>query len=148
MLAGAGLGDDAFLTHADGQEGLTDHVVDLVGPGMEHVLAFEVDAGAADVLGQRLGIIKTGRAAGVIPEHVGEGLLVGWVATGLVVGLGQVQERGHQRLGDVHSAELTEAAAGVRYAEARFGGRDEAGGRHGDACIKREPKERASDKGF
>ena len=148
VLAGAGLGDDALLAHADGEQRLADDVVDLVGAGVEHVLAFEVDAGAADMLGQRLGVVKSRGASGVIPEHVSILLLEDGIATGLVIGLGQVQERGHQRLRDIHSAELTETAAGVRHAEARFGGRDEAGGRHGDACIKREPAERASDKGF
>ena len=52
MLPGASLGDDALLAHADGEQSLTDDIIDLMGPGVEHVLAFKVDAGAAGVLGQ------------------------------------------------------------------------------------------------
>ena len=149
VLAGAGLGDDALLAHAAGEERLADDVVDLVGSGVEHVLALEVDAGAAAMLGQRLGEIEAGRTAGVVAQHVGVLLLERRVAAGFVVGLGQVQQRGHQRLRDVETAEAAEAAPGVRHLEARLGGRDEAGGRHGiEPCIKREACARASDKGF
>ena len=45
VLAGAGLGDDAALAHAHGEQRLTEHVVDLVGAGVAEVLALEVDRG-------------------------------------------------------------------------------------------------------
>ena len=41
VLAGAGLGDDARLAHALGQQRLADHVVDLVGAGVVQVFALE-----------------------------------------------------------------------------------------------------------
>ena len=47
VLAGAGLGDDAGLAHALGEEGLPEDVVDLVGAGVAEVLALEQDGGAA-----------------------------------------------------------------------------------------------------
>ena len=47
MLARAGLGDDARLAHALGEQRLAEHVVDLVGAGVAEVLALEVDARAA-----------------------------------------------------------------------------------------------------
>ena len=52
VLPGARLGDDALLAHARGQQALAQHVVDLVGPGVTEVLALEVDASAAHVLGE------------------------------------------------------------------------------------------------
>ena len=135
MLSGAGLGDDALLAHADGEQGLANDVIDLMSASVEHVLTFQVDAGAAGVFGQRLGKIEPGRTAGVVAEHIREGLLIGGITTGFVIGLGQVQQRRHECLRDVHPAELAETAAGVRDAEARFGGRDEAGGRHGGDVL-------------
>jgi hypothetical protein len=53
MLAGAGLGDDAGLAHALGQQGLADGVVDLVRAGVVQVLALEQDLRAADFRGSR-----------------------------------------------------------------------------------------------
>ena len=47
VLAGAGLGDDAPLTHPLGQEGLPQNLVALVGATMDQVLALEQDAGIA-----------------------------------------------------------------------------------------------------
>ena len=48
MLAGAGLGDDARLAHAPGEQRLADAVVDLVGAGVVEVFALEVDLRAAE----------------------------------------------------------------------------------------------------
>jgi hypothetical protein len=49
VLAGAGLGDDALLAHARGQQRLADGVVDLVRAGVVEVLALEQDLRAADL---------------------------------------------------------------------------------------------------
>ena len=46
VLAGAGLGDDARLAHAPGQQRLAERVVDLVRAGVEEVLALEPDRAA------------------------------------------------------------------------------------------------------
>ncbi len=43
MLAGAGLGDDAMLAQAQGEQGLAERVVDLVRAGMVEILALEVE---------------------------------------------------------------------------------------------------------
>jgi len=43
VLPGAGLGDDARLPHAPGEQRLAERVVDLVRAGMGQVLALEVD---------------------------------------------------------------------------------------------------------
>ena len=74
VLAGAGLGDDARLAHARGEQDLAQAVVDLVAAGVVELVALEVDLGAAlaaeaqprEVLGQPLGEIERARAAGVV----------------------------------------------------------------------------------
>ena len=47
VLAGAGLGDDAGLAHAAGEQDLAEAVVDLVRAGVVELVALEVDLGAA-----------------------------------------------------------------------------------------------------
>ena len=46
VLAGAGLGDDARLAHAAGEQDLADAVVDLVRAGVVELVALEIDLGA------------------------------------------------------------------------------------------------------
>ena len=53
VLAGAGLGDDARLAHAPGEQRLADGVVDLVRAGVVQVLALEADLRAAHVCDSR-----------------------------------------------------------------------------------------------
>ena len=57
VLAGARLGDDPPLTHALGQQRLTERVVDLVRARVVEVLALEVD-GPADALREPPGAIQ------------------------------------------------------------------------------------------
>ena len=57
VLAGAGLGDDAFLAHALGQQSLAQRVVYLVGAGMGEVLSLEVYLRAAEVPAQVGGVV-------------------------------------------------------------------------------------------
>ena len=66
VLAGAGLGDDALLAHAPGEQDLAEHVVHLVGAGVVQLLALEVDLGAAEMLGQALGEIERARPADIV----------------------------------------------------------------------------------
>ena len=64
--AGAGLGDDARLAHALGQQDLAEHVVHLVRAGVVEVLALEVDLRAAEMRGEALGEIERRRAADIM----------------------------------------------------------------------------------
>ena len=77
MLAGAGLGDDAGLAHAPGQQDLAHAIVDLVRAGVVEVLALQIDLGAAEMPGQPLGEKERARPADimlqVIVELAGEG---------------------------------------------------------------------------
>ncbi len=118
VLAGAGLGDHPLLAHVAGEQALADGVVDLVRAGVQQVLALEVDARAAELGGQVGGEVQRRRAAGVVGEQLVE-LAAEAAARGeLVVGLRQLGERRHQRLGDVAAAEGPEVAARVRPASA------------------------------
>ena len=58
MLAGAGLGDDARLAHALGQQDLAEAVVDLVRARVVQVLALEIDLRAAEVPGEAFGEVE------------------------------------------------------------------------------------------
>jgi hypothetical protein len=57
VLARPGLGDDARLLHARGEQRLAEHVVDLVRARVAEVFALEPDPRAAAVLGQPRGEI-------------------------------------------------------------------------------------------
>lgn len=105
VLAGAGLGDDAGLAHALGEQGLAEHVVDLVRAGVVEVLAFEQDAGAAAVLGEVAGLAQGAGPPGVVLEQCGElGLVLG-VLLGLLPLGGDLVEGGDERLGGEAAAE-------------------------------------------
>ena len=58
VLAGAGLGDDARLAHALGEQDLTKAVVDLVRAGVVEVLSLEVDLGASQMPREPLGEVE------------------------------------------------------------------------------------------
>ena len=70
VLAGAGLGDDAGLAHALGQQGLAQHVVDLVRAGVVEVFALEEDPHSPGVLGEALGLGQQRGPAGVVLVQV------------------------------------------------------------------------------
>ena len=82
VLAGAGLGDDALLAHAPGEQDLAEHVVHLVGAGVVQLVALEVDLGAAEMLGQALGEIERARAADIMGQVAGHLGLEGRVGLG------------------------------------------------------------------
>ncbi len=65
MLAGTGLGNHAGLAHAFDQQSLSHDVIGLVSPGMVEVLALDVDACSAEMVGQVLGKGQRGGAARV-----------------------------------------------------------------------------------
>ena len=57
VLAGAGLGDDPALAHAPRQQGLAEHIVDLVRAGVVELVALQIDLRAAEMTGQPFGEI-------------------------------------------------------------------------------------------
>ena len=112
MHAGAGLGDDARLAHAQGQHDLAEHIVHLVRAGVVELLALEIDFGAADsVRGQPLGEIERRRPADISREMAVHFLLEFRIGLGLRVGFLQIEDQRHQRLGDEAAAIDAEMSA-------------------------------------
>src|SRR4051794_7797870 len=101
VLAGAGLGDDAALAQALGEDGLAERVVELVRAGVEDVLALEVDGllrrEPVDA-GERRGAARVG------PREVAELVLERLVRPGRAPARGELVEGGDQGLGDEPSA--------------------------------------------
>ena len=109
VLSGAGLGDDAALAHPLREQALSERVVDLVRAGVGEVLALDVDARAAKLASQVLGVVERRGPADVVAGQVlqpGLELLVS--LRGAVFGL-ELVDRAHERLGHELSSELAEA---------------------------------------
>jgi hypothetical protein len=70
VLAGAGLGDDAGLAHALGEQRLADGVVHLVRAGVVEVLALEEDLRAAQLAAPALGVVQRRGPADVVAQVV------------------------------------------------------------------------------
>ncbi len=115
VLAGAGLGDDPGLAHPPGEQGLPQHVVDLVRAGVVEVLALEQDPRAAGLGGEPPHIGQRAGAAGVVLEQRVELGGEGRVGLGLLVLLGDLLDGGDQRLRDEAAAVRAEVAARVRH---------------------------------
>ena len=103
--AGAGLGDDARLAHALRQHDLAEHIVHLVRAGVVEVLALEIDLRAAEMRGQALGEIERRRPADIMREMAVHLALEGGIGLGRGVGLLQIEDQRHQRLGDEAAAD-------------------------------------------
>ncbi len=114
MLAGAGLGDDPRLAHAPGEQDLAEAIVDLVAAGVVELVALEIDLGAAEMLGQPLGEIERARPSGIMSIEIVDLGLERRVLLRRLIGLVQLQDQRHQRLGDEAAAEKAEEAALVR----------------------------------
>ncbi len=113
MLAGARLGDDPLLAHAQRQQDLAEHIVDLVRAGVVQLLALEIDLRAAELFGHALGEIERARPADIMGEQTFQLGVIGRVLAGLVIGFFQRQDQRHQGFGDETAAENAEMAARV-----------------------------------
>ena len=58
MLAGSGLSNDSTFSQPACQQSLSDSIVDLVSPGMEKVLALQVDFGSSHQVTPAFGVIE------------------------------------------------------------------------------------------
>ena len=104
VLAGTGLGDDAPFTHAPCQQDLADAVVDLVGAGVVQILALEIEAGSAELLGQPFGQVQRAGAADIVAQQGAVLLPEAVVSTGGGERLLQRLQRRHQGLRHVAAA--------------------------------------------
>ena len=114
MLAGSGFRDDAFFPESFGEQDLAERVVDLVGTGVEQVLAFQVNLRAAEQFGPAFGEVERSRAADVVVKQVIEFRLECGVVFRGLVGSCEFLKWGHQGFRHKHAAELAEVAGGIR----------------------------------
>ena len=113
MLARAGLGDDARLAHAPGEQDLADAVVDLVRAGVEQVLALEINFRAAEFPGEAFGKVKRRGPAAEFLQVILELALKLRVLLRAEIFVLQFLQRMHQRLRHETPAVGAEMALGV-----------------------------------
>ena len=117
MLARTRFGNDPLLAHAQGQQGLAEGVVDLVGTGVVEVFALQPDArptlGPAVVLREPLRLVEGVGSAHVVAQEMVEPIGEGGIGPGLGSGLLQLRQGGHQGFGHVLTTELAVAPQGV-----------------------------------
>ena len=123
VLAGAGLGDDAGLAHAPGQQDLAHAVVRLVAAGVVQLVALEIDLRAAELPGQPLGEPERAGPADIMLQVALQLGLECRIGLRRIVSLLHLQDQRHQRLGDEAAAEVAEAAALVRAVAQAVGAR-------------------------
>jgi hypothetical protein len=98
MLTRAGLGDDARLIHALGEQYLAQGVVDLMGTGVRQVFTLEIDLCSAEFAGHLLGEKERGGASDIVFGVPFQFRLEFGVGLGFVIGEGQFIERRDDRL--------------------------------------------------
>ena len=129
MLAGAGLGDDPPLPHADGEQALTEGVVDLVGAGVAQILPLKIDLGAAGEFSEPLGEEQGGGPADKRPQQAVEFCRKRGISDGFVVGLLELLKSGGERLGHIPAAKPAKPPQGVWHLRERHLRKGRCGGR-------------------
>src|SRR5262245_51164513 len=104
MHAGAGLGNDARLAHAQSQHDLAQHVVHLVRTGMVQIFPLEVNPCSAAMLGETLREIKRRWTSDIGREMVVHLFLEAGIGLGFRVSLFELENERHERLGDKTAA--------------------------------------------
>ena len=113
MLPRAGLGDDAPLAHARGEQPLPERVVDLVRAGVGEVFALEVDA-RANAPREPFGEIQRRGTPRVRALLLGQKRRKRDVRARRRIRALKLIQRGHQAFGDEAPAELAVTPARVR----------------------------------
>ena len=113
MLTSTGLRDDAGFAHAAGEQDLANGVVDLVGAGVQQILALEVDFCPTELLREPFRQVERRRTTTKITQQRGEFFSKFRILPRGMVFVFQFAQGGHQRLGDKHPAVLAEMASGV-----------------------------------
>ena len=107
VLAGTRLRDQVLLAHAAGQQGLAEHVVDLVRTGVGEVFALEQHA-HPEPLREPVALGDRGRPARVARQQRRVLVAESGVDPRFAKVVLELLERGHERLGREAAAELTE----------------------------------------
>ena len=113
MLARARFRDDALFAHAPREQDLAEGVVDLMRAGVEQIFALQINLRAAELLREALGKVERRGPSAVVAEQAVEFGVKGGIGLGALVFGGEFEQRGHQRLGHEHAAELAEVAVPV-----------------------------------
>ena len=120
MLPRPRLGNQAGLAHPLGQKGLSQHIVDLVGPGVVQILPLQIDLRPAQILRHLFGKIQPGWPPRVFIQKLGELPVESFVVLVVIVCRFQFNDRVHQRLGDILSPVDAEASFWIGHALAPF----------------------------
>ena len=115
VLSGAGLGDEPCLSHLLCKQCLSEHVVDLMCAGVIQILPLQIDLCASEVLRHPCCVIQSGRTSGVIIKQFFQFFIECRIVLILIIGLFQLDDRIHQRFGNVLSSVLSESASWVRH---------------------------------
>ena len=113
VLSRPGLGDHPGLAHPPGEQGLAEHVIDLVRSGVREVLALEQHPAAACLGAEPPGIGQRRGPAGIAGKQPVELVLEPRIGFRGGIGPGEFVQRGHQRLGREPAAERAEMAGAV-----------------------------------
>ena len=117
VLARAGLGDDAGLAHALGQQALAEGVVDLVGAQMVEVFTLQPDLRAAQLPAEVAAVEDRAGTTGKVQQQALHLLRECGVGQGFLEGLVQFVQAGLDGIGHILAAVRTEEAPAVRLAE-------------------------------
>jgi hypothetical protein len=116
VLPGAGLGDHAPLPHVAGEQHLSKRVVDLVRAGVGEIFPLQIDASPTEVVRHARREEERRGTPGVVGQQPVELGAVHLARTDARIGLLELLERRHQRLGDVTSPVGPKAPGLVRLA--------------------------------
>ena len=128
MLASACFCDNPRFAHADREQYLPDAIVDLMSAGVIELVAFEPDLRAfsrrrvlAQFLGQALREIERGGAAHIMLQQVVKLGLKRRVTLRCAILALQIENKRHQRFGDITAAKLTKVPAFIWLVFERIG---------------------------
>ena len=110
VLPCAGFCNDAGFAHFFGKQHLAEHIVNLMGTGVVHILAFEIDFRAAEVLCHTRGIVQFGWTARIVVQQTGQFGVELRIVFVMIIGFFQFDDGIHQRFRHVLPAMDAEAS--------------------------------------
>ena len=121
MLARTGLGNDAGLAHALGEQNLAQAIIDLMRAGVVELIALKIDFRAlfracdfAHMFGQSFSKIERARATNIMLEVIVKLIAKFGVFLGGFIFLLEREDERHERLGNKPAAKNAKAAIFVR----------------------------------